>query len=291
MSIERTIILSAAIACALPSLAQLVINEVDYDQQSTDTEEYIEIKNIGASLFPMQYLSVIMYNGSSGSAVEYRNIQDPSWPALGPGAYFVICTNSSATASCNHVATPTTNLIQNGPNDAIALVLTENPTPLVIDAVSYGGSLADYVEGTGTSAEDTNDSPGVSIGRFPDGQDTQDNNADFHLMCSTPGTANLIDPVQCDLSTGVRTSLPAGPHFTLLPAPDGTHVLAFDLNAEAEPLIFDLFDAKGTLLASHSGSATPRASWSIDATGLRGQLLIVRLSTPTRQESRRFVLP
>ena len=34
---------------ALPASAQLVINEIDYDQPSTDTAEFIEIKNTGAT--------------------------------------------------------------------------------------------------------------------------------------------------------------------------------------------------------------------------------------------------
>lgn len=288
---KQAILFSAAFTSALSSPAQLVINEIDYDQQSTDTEEYVEILNTGIGPVSLASVSVIMYNGSSGSPVEYRNIGNALWPDLAAMDYFVVCANASATAECDYQAAPATNLIQNGPSDAIALVSTENPTPQVLDAVSYVGTLAGMSEGTGTSAEDTNDSPGVSIGRFPDGQDTQDNIADFHFMCSTPGAANVIDPVQCDLSTGMRAPLPAFAQFFLLPAPDGMHVMAFDLNAEAEPLIFDLFDARGTLLTSHSGSAAPRASWSIDATDLRGQLLIVRLSTPTRQESRRFVLP
>lgn len=288
---ERTPTLAIALFAFVHAQAQIVINEVDYDQVSTDTEEYVEIKNIGTSLFPLQYLSVIMYNGSTGSAVEYRNIQNPSWPPLDPGAYFVICTNASSTTACNEVATPATNLVQNGPGDAIALVLNGNPTQLVIDVVSYGGSLGGFVEGSGTVAEDTNDSPGVSIGRFPDGQDTQDNNADFHLMCSTPGAANIIDPVQCDLSTGVRAAVAVSSTFAVLTAPGGDHLMVYDGNPMAEPLTYEVLDVDGSLLMIKTMGSTVRASWSVDVSSVRGRMLLVRLTTPTRSEARRVVLP
>lgn len=288
---QRTNTLALCLSALLQAQAQVVINEVDYDQLSTDTEEYVEIKNIGTTPFPLQYMNVIMYNGSTGSAVEYRNIQDPFWPTLDPGAYFVICTNASSTAGCNEVVTPATNLVQNGPGDAIALVLTENPTPLVIDVVSYGGTLAGYVEGSGTSAEDTNDSPGVSIGRFPDGQDTQDNNADFHLMCSSPGAANIIDPVQCDLSTGVPGAFAPASTFAVLPAPGGDHLMVYDGNVAAEPLSYEVLDVDGSLLMARTMGTAARASWTVDARTLHGRMVLVRLTTPTRSETRRVVLP
>lgn len=285
----KAIALLPLLLAAAVAQAQVVINEVDYDQVGTDTEEYVEILNTGTSFFPLQYLNVVMYSGSSGSPVEYRNISSPSWPALGPGEFFVVCANATATLNCDHVATPATNLIQNGPTDAIALIMSV-PAPNVIDVLSYGGTLAGATEGNGATAEDSNDVPGISIGRFPDGQDTNDNDSDFHLMCSSPGVANLIDPLECDLSTGLpRPVAPAS--FILLPASDGRHVLVFDANAGGEPISFELLDVNGRLLETRAASSAPRASWSIDAEARQGQLLIVRLLTPTRAEARRFVLP
>ena len=111
--------------------AQVVINEVDYDQIGTDNAEYLEVKNIGATAFPLQYLSVVMINGNNGGAVEYRTIESSSWPALEPGDYFVICGNQSITVNCDHAASPMTNLIQNGSPDAIALIWT--PDSSIID--------------------------------------------------------------------------------------------------------------------------------------------------------------
>lgn len=267
--------------------AQIVINEVDYDQTGTDAAEYIELYNAGAAAFPLQYLQVVLVNGNAGGAAEYRTIESASWPALDPGDYFVICGNSSTTG-CDHLATPATNLIQNGSPDAIALVLTQ-PAPMVVDALSYGGSVPGYTEGTGTTVEDSNLTDGISIGRYPDGTDTQDNNSDFLLMCSTPGSPNVVDPQQCDLSSSVRDArFVSG--FTLVPSADGRGIVVFDANANGEALTFDLFTVDGALVGTRTGYSG-RASWSIDLDGLRGRLLLVRLTTATRSETRRIALP
>lgn len=267
--------------------AQLVINEVDYDQVGTDATEYIELYNSGSTAYPLQYLQVVLINGNAGGAAIYRTIESSSWPALDPGDYFVICANAT-TAGCDHLATPATNLIQNGSPDAIALVMTQ-PAPMVVDVLSYGGSVPGYAEGTGTTVEDTNLADGVSIGRYPDGSDTQDNNSDFLLMCSTPGAANLVDPQQCDLSSAVRdVHLVSG--FTVVPSSDGHGIVVFDANAKGEALTFDLFTIDGALVES-SPVYSGRASWNIDLDGLRGRLLLVRLTTATRSETRRIALP
>lgn len=288
-SIRFTLFTSACVLAANVG-AQLVINEVDYDQPGTDNAEYIEILNTGASPLDLVNLNVVMFNGASGSAVEYASLSGSSWPVLPPGGYFVICANAGTT-NCNAVVTPSTNLIQNGPMDAIALVWTENPTPLVMDVLSYAGTLPGEVEGTGTTNEDTNLAVGVSLGRFPDGTDTQDNSADFRRMCATPGAPNIIDPLACDLDVSVIDVSAARSTFTALPSPDGQALLVYDANEAAEPMAFDLFSADGALLASRSASVAPRSSWHVAASRLRGRMLLVRLVTPTRHEVRRLVLP
>lgn len=268
--------------------AQIVINEVDYDQVSTDNAEFIEIKNIGETAFPMQYVAVVMYNGSSGAADEYRNISSESWPPLEPGDYFVVCANMGLTLNCDHAATPITNLIQNGANDAIVLVSTIDSQ--ILDVVSYGGSLPGYVEGTGTTAEDTNLSDGVSIGRSPDGNDTNDNDADFFLMCSTPGAENLIDPAECDLSTGVQAPVNAGSSFTILPLVGGEQAIVHVREAAATSMRLEVFAADGKLLKAESLGTATTAQWTIDARELHGSMFLVRYSTPEKQVTRRIVL-
>jgi len=268
--------------------AQVVINEVDYDQPGTDNAEFIELLNVGTSAFPLQYLQVLLVNGNAGGSAVYATLENVSWPALPAGSFFVLCANA-ATPNCNAVVTPATNLIQNGSPDAIALVITQ-PEPLVLDALSYGGSVPGYSEGTGASQEDSNLANGISIGRFPDGTDTADNNADFQRMCSTPGAANVIDPLACDIDISVPESSAARSSFIVMPSPDGQGLLAFDRNLASEALTFQLLTADGALIAEHD-SDSPRSSWHVDLSAMRGRLLLVRLTTPARQEVRRFILP
>lgn len=268
--------------------AQIVINEVDYDQPGTDNAEYIEILNTGSTAFPLQYLQVVLVNGNAGGNTVYATIENASWPALPPGSYFVICA-SAATPNCNAVVAPATNLIQNGSPDALALVITQ-PEPLVLDALSYGGNVSGYTEGTGSSQEDSNLATGISIGRFPDGTDTNDNNADFHRMCSTPGAANVIDPQLCDLDIGISRINSSGGGFQVLLSPGGEHVMLFDANAAGEEVLFEVFNAQGSMLFQHRSGAAPRASWSFPTGGIDSGVLLLRLSTPTRRETRKVAL-
>jgi hypothetical protein len=273
----------------LPCLlnAQVVINEVDYDQPGSDAAEFIEIKNIGTTAFPLQYLALVFVNGAAGAPATYLTISSPSWPALEPGAYFVICANA-ATANCGHVATPATNLIQNGVPDAIALVNTQ--TDEVLDMLSYGGDVTGYTEGTGTTAVDVNAVDDRSLNRWPDGTDTNDNNADFRLGCSTPGATNLVDDVLCSVPSGVSEIVNSAP-LIVMPDPSGERLLLSYGSAADGPVTFEVFGRDGALLASRTVQGDTKAMWSMPAHQLRGQLLVVRASTATSQQTRRVVLP
>jgi hypothetical protein len=277
------------IAFLFPCLlnAQLVINEVDYDQPGTDTAEFIEIKNIGTAAFPLQDLAVVFVNGAGGTAATYLTITSPTWPSLPPGGYFVICANP-ATANCGHVATPATNLIQNGVPDAIALVNTQ--TDEVLDMLSYGGDVIGYTEGTGTTAVDVNAVDDRSLNRWPDGTDTNTNNADFRLGCSTPGATNLVDDVLCSVPASVVEVASTTP-LIVMPDPSGERLLLSYGSAADGPVTFEVFGRDGALLASRTVQGDTKAMWSMPAQQLRGQLLVVRASTATSQQTRRVVLP
>lgn len=268
--------------------AQIVINEVDYDQVGTDNAEYIEIKNIGTTDFPMEFVRVELVNGSGSGAAVYLTIENPAWPPLAPGGYFVICGNDALTVNCDHPATPATNLIQNGPQDAIALIFI--PTGEILDALSYEGSLLGYVEGTGTSVGDSNTQDGVSLGRFPDGVDTDDNSVDFVLGCSTPGAANIEDPVNCDISTAVSSAMD-GTSFTVLPSSDGQWLqLHFDAPGSST-VHFAVFTVEGRTQAVREVHADNAATWSLPVHDLGGQVLIVRATTNAGSSVRRVFVP
>jgi large repetitive protein len=177
----------------------LVINEVDYDQPSTDTAEYLEIYNPTPAAISLTGYAVVLVNGSAPASV-YKTID------LGPGGsipsmgYLVIApTGVTVPASAIKLDQGAVmDLIQNGAPDGIALINTTTGT--VIDALSYEGSITavtisgisgpvNLVEGTAAAAADVASTS--SLCRSPNGRDMDNANSDWAL-CSTlsPGAAN-----------------------------------------------------------------------------------------------------
>jgi len=163
----------------------LVINEIDYDQPSTDTAEFVEIKNVGTVSANLNEFTLELVNGTGGGAAVYDTIALPA-VSLASGDYFVVCANAATVANCDLDDSPDTNFIQNGAPDAVALRF--NGT--LIDTVSYEGDTGvPYTEGSGAGLEDA----GVdgSISRCDDGVDTDQNNVDFVFTGTiTPGAEN-----------------------------------------------------------------------------------------------------
>jgi predicted extracellular nuclease len=182
----------AAASLVLPAAAPaasttVVINEVDYDQPSTDTAEFLELKNVSASAIDLDPYSVQLVNGNAGGAAIYRTIELPS-VSLAAGDHYVVCANPATTANCDLDGGPDTDLIQNGGPDAVGL----RAAGVLIDAVSYEGNTgAPYTEGSGEGLVDTADQ---GISRCADGTDTDRNNEDLLLRAITPGAANDCPP-------------------------------------------------------------------------------------------------
>jgi len=189
---------NAAVPAPPPSL---VINEIDYDQPSTDAGEFIEIKNTGSSPADLDPIALVLVNGNGGGASVYQTIDLPA-VMLAPGDYFVVCANAANTVNCDLDVSPDTNLIQNGAPDAVALVSGST----ILDAVSYeGDSGAPYTEGSGVGLQDDSSVAFLGISRFPDGADTNQNNVDLSPRCITPGTANASAATGC--AEPVRSAL------------------------------------------------------------------------------------
>ena len=167
---------------------QLVINEIDYDQPSTDTAEFIEIKNFSTTAVSLNGYTVDLFDDATNTV--YRTITLPD-VSLAAGDYHVICGNPATVANCDQDHATDTDLIQNGSPDAIAI----KKGSVFVDTVSYDGdtALATYTETTGTTAADSNTEALVGLSRYTDGTDTNDNSADFKLKCITPGGANNVD--------------------------------------------------------------------------------------------------
>ena len=191
----------------------IVINEIDYDQPGVDSAEYVELYNAGPNPVNLADFRLMLFNGSTSGSTgnkPYDSILLPS-QTLSVGAFFVICGNSGKVPNCNLTFTAATNCIQNA---ASATATTPSPDAVylqdiqqgnIIDAVSYEGDcLAPYLEIAGvpsgnsdTIVADSVLSRFFSIGRFPDGTDSNNNSLDFNRMCSTPGSANVANANGC----------------------------------------------------------------------------------------------
>jgi hypothetical protein len=179
------VITGTAPTCVPPPT--LVINEIDYDQSSTDAAEFIELKNVGAEAVSLAGLRIELVNGSNGSI--YNTITLAS-TTLAAGDYFVI--GSALVPNVDQVAFTVAGSIQNGAPDGLRLMTAAN---VIIDQMSYEGAMS-TTEGTSAGA-DTNDDV-LSLSRVPDGQDTNDNGVDFVLACTSPGAANSVSDADND---------------------------------------------------------------------------------------------
>ena len=182
----------AVLPLAMPAAAHaasttLVINELDYDQPTGDTAEFLELKNVSGAAIGLDPYSVVLVNGNAGGAAVYRTVELPA-ADLAPGDLYVICANAANTPNCDQDVSPDTDWAQNGAPDGAGLL---DGTTLV-DALSYeGDTAAPYTEGSGLGLEDT---AAVGEGLSRCGADTDQNNADFLLRAITPGTDNSCPP-------------------------------------------------------------------------------------------------
>jgi hypothetical protein len=190
---------TVTVTCTPVRTPMVVLNEIDYDQPSLDTSEFIELKNTDTVAADLGMFSVQLVNGFNGGAAVYQVIQLPS-VSLAPGGYYVICANPGTVSNCDLDVTPDTNLIQNGAPDAVALLADG----VIVDSVSYEGNTgALYTEGSGVGLIDDGTLASVGISRYPDGVDTNMNNADWSPRCITPGRANSLRNSSCDAPVAV----------------------------------------------------------------------------------------
>ena len=180
--------------CKLPG--KLVINEVDYDQYSTDTTEYVEIFNSGEMPYDMTGVVIEFWNGSNNSLYATHDLaaNDQSATQVLPGQYYVVSYASVTDQvkidhpSCITKTVISGFLIQNGDPDGMVIM----DDGVALDGLHYVDPANFMIVGEGSTAPDDNASTTdiLSIGRCPNGADTDDNGADFVVMTSTPGAAN-----------------------------------------------------------------------------------------------------
>lgn len=187
--------IALAMLCAYVSNAQVVINEIDSDNFSTDEQEFIELKS-DVPNFSLNGYILVLYNGSPTSSTGNKSYYAFDLDGI------VTDINGLAVIG-NSLVTPlpdgyfSTNTIQNG-QDAVALYLgnssdfpdqTNVTATNLIDAVVYGNNNPDattlmQVLGVSTQINESMNGLGTtqSIQRKNDGT--------YEVKAPTPGANN-----------------------------------------------------------------------------------------------------
>lgn len=174
--------------------AQVLINEVDYDNPSTDNKEFIElIGPVGTSL---DGYTIELVNGLNGSTYETIGLSGQSIPnsadALDGFDFFVIADLDDAGSLVPNTdfdgGFSTSNNIQNGTPEGVRLLKDGS----VVDAISYEGQTSGFSTGQTITAIDNNTS-NRSIGRNGEALDTDqtDQDGEFSQGIPTPGETNI----------------------------------------------------------------------------------------------------
>jgi len=181
----------------------VLINEVDADQVSTDSAEFVELFDGGTGNTNLDGLSLVLYNGSDDASYLAFDLDGFSTNASG---YFVLCGDAGNVANCDLDVSPNTNLVQNGA-DAVALVSGDatafpNDTPVttinLIDAIVYDtndGDDAGLLVLLNAGQPQVNEGGGGnstvhSNQRCPNGSGGARNTSSYQQSAPTPGAAN-----------------------------------------------------------------------------------------------------
>ena len=178
-----------------------IINEFNVDMAGIESSEFVEIYNPGPAPIPLDNLSLELINGNNGQrygAFELSNDNGflPGFGYLVLGDLAMEATMPEDTIFIPINSRANEHDIQNGNPDGFQLVQND----VVIDSVSYAGVIEGVTEGLVGAPDDPNDDAGGTVGRCPNGVDTQDNAIDFIVMGGSPGTSNEcpLEPMDND---------------------------------------------------------------------------------------------
>lgn len=185
----------------------IIINEIDADQDSTDSAEFIELFDGGVGNTALDGLVLVLFNGSNDQVYNAIDLDGLSTDANG---YFVV---GSANVPNVDLVAFTTNGLQNGA-DAVALFNgsdldfpdgTAVTTSNLIDAIVYDTNDADDAgllpllnanQPQVNEAGGANGSTGDSLQRILNGSGGGRNTENYVALAPTPGTENVTPLVQ-----------------------------------------------------------------------------------------------
>ena len=183
---DRTVTCSGTVTSPLPNVW---INEIDADQASTDSLEFIELCGISGLDITGYY--IVLYNGSNSNKYLTHTVGSFTFSNEINGYGFYVAGSNNIIQKDDTLGNGEENLIQNGDPDAVALF---NSSKELIFWYSYGGTfignafddfppVSFYVSKSSIDIETT--SMGFLKNTKPEDSETGNNN-----LLPTPGAAN-----------------------------------------------------------------------------------------------------
>jgi len=133
---KKYLLIIMLLVVGVAAYGQLFINEIDYNQPSTDTYEFIELAG-PAGTYNNVVLTLVNGSGGAlyGSPIDLGSITLADESA-GYGFYVI---GVAAVANVDYSASLASNWIQNGDPDGVQITIDGT----IVDAVAYGGALND----------------------------------------------------------------------------------------------------------------------------------------------------
>ena len=163
--------------------AAMSVNELMTGVTAAATDEFVEIVNTGTAAADLSGWKLVYRSAAGTSDVVLATVPDGT--SLAAGGFYLF-------GGAGYVSGPaadqsySTSIAATGGGVGI-----RDAGGNLVDSVGWGTATNAFVEGTVAAAPGTTEAPGTSIGRIPDGDDTNDNAADFVVDDSpTPKGSN-----------------------------------------------------------------------------------------------------
>jgi len=174
----------AHIRCVLPGAppAPVRMNEFSTGVEGALTDEFVELVNTGTEAANLSGYRLVYRSAAGTSDVSLATLPDGT--VLAPGTFLLFGGSGYAGGH------PADRSFATSLASAGGGVGLRDPSGVLVDSVAWGTATNSFVEGAVAPAPTIAPAPGKSAGRNPDGQDTNDNGADFTEGDPTPGGAN-----------------------------------------------------------------------------------------------------
>jgi len=162
--------------------ALVAINEFSVGVEGGLGDEFVEIVNSGTAAADLTGWKLVYRSGAGTSDVSLGTLADGTM--LAPGAFFLFGGSDYSGAH------PADKSFSAGLASAAGGIAIKDADGNIVDSVGWGDATNAFVEGAAAAAPPIAPAPGESDARHPNGNDTNQNSADFTIGDPTPGSSN-----------------------------------------------------------------------------------------------------